>query len=160
MLSLTRKTHYGLIAMAYLAERPGTLCSARQIANEFKLPLPVLMNILKSLHHKGLLESSRGAQGGYRLAIRPAELPLARLIDAIEGPSRFECHSQTDDGCRAGVCPIRGSVQNLHRKLNEFLEHATLAEILTPTENAAVGAGIDSSNFAKTQSSDSPAESV
>lgn len=130
MLSLTKKTHYGLIAMAYLADRPTTFSSARQIADEHKLPLPVLMNILKSLHHNGLVQSTRGARGGYKIAGDPAELSLARLIDAIEGTPRFECDHGSDEQCRVGACPIRGSVQNLHRKLNDFLENATLAEIL------------------------------
>lgn len=132
MLSLTKKTDYALIAMAYLADRPGDFCSARQIADEYKMPLPVLMNILKVLNHEGLVVSTRGAHGGYRIAHAPADISLARLIDAVEGPIRFvQCVGKSENDLCVGRCPIRGPVLKLHQKLNAFLESATLADMVT-----------------------------
>lgn len=131
MLSLTKKTDYALIAMAYLAERPGVYCSARQISKEYKLPLPVLMNILKTLNHSGLVVSTRGVRGGYKIADDPAKVSLARLIDAVEGPIRFvQCVGKTEEELCVGGCPIRGPVLKLHQKLNDFLEASTLAEVV------------------------------
>ena len=73
MIVLTRKTDYALVAMAHLAHHPGEegISSARDIADRYHVPLPVLMNILKTLNREGLVISVRGARGGYRLA-RPA----------------------------------------------------------------------------------------
>ena len=48
MLSLSKKTDYALIALAYLAERPGRVASAREIAAARNLPAALLMNILRS----------------------------------------------------------------------------------------------------------------
>src|SRR5580765_7307117 len=62
MLTLTRKTDYALIALAFLAERGGRTASARQIAADRGLPVPILMNILKELHRCGILKSSRGTK--------------------------------------------------------------------------------------------------
>ncbi|MDD4888531.1 MAG: Rrf2 family transcriptional regulator [Phycisphaerae bacterium] len=146
MLSLTKKTDYALIAMAYLAERPSQFCSARQISQEYSLPLPVLMNILKTLNHEGLVVSTRGAKGGYKIADDPAKVSLARLIDAVEGPIRFvQCVGKGEDDLCVGSCPIRGPVLKLHRKLNDFLEAATLADVVVPgTEPASAGVGTES----------------
>ena len=132
MLTLTKKTEYALIAVAYLAERAGQSCSARQISAEYELPLPVLMNILKTMNHSGLVISTRGAKGGYRIGEDPANISLARLIDAVEGPIRFvACVGKNDADCCIGDCPIRKPVLRLHQKLNEFLEKTTLAEIVS-----------------------------
>lgn len=69
MLALTKKTGYGLIAMAHLAELPeGRVCSAREIAALYEIPAALLMNVLKALSSAGYVESFRGARGGYRLA--------------------------------------------------------------------------------------------
>ena len=137
MLTLTKKTDYALIAMAYLAERPGQFCSARQIAKEYSLPLPVLMNILKTLNHNGLVVSTRGARGGYKIADDPIRISLARMIDAVEGPIRFvQCVGKSEAELCVGGCPIRGPVLRLHRKMNEFLEAATLAEMVGSQQSA------------------------
>lgn len=139
MLTLTKRTDYALIAMAYLAGRPGQSCSARQISREFSMSLPVLMNILKTLHNHGLLISSRGPKGGYRIAADPANLSLAKLIHAVEGPVRFvQCIGKDGRPAKCeltGECPIRGPVMRLHEKLNGFLESATLADLIEPGRN-------------------------
>src|SRR5690349_21214519 len=85
MLCLTKKTEYALIALGYLAERPRETVSAREIAEGFDLPLPLLMNILKSMNRKGLLDSTRGAHGGYRLGKSLESASLQDLINTIDG---------------------------------------------------------------------------
>ena len=81
MLSLTKKTDYALIALAYLAERPDRTVSAREIAGGFQMPVALVMNILKTLHHAKWLASTRGAKGGY---MAPWTAPRgARSRDAL-----------------------------------------------------------------------------
>ncbi len=86
MLLLTRKTDYALLALASLARQTPTGASARGLAERLKLPLPVLRNILKQLTSRGVLKSTRGTRGGYRLARSPHHITLAQLLEAIEGP--------------------------------------------------------------------------
>jgi len=69
MLAFNKKLHYALIAINYLAQRPERIASAREIADAHNLPLALLMNILKDMHHKKVLRSLRGTRGGYSLDI-------------------------------------------------------------------------------------------
>jgi Rrf2 family protein len=139
MLALTKKTGYGLIAMAHLASLDGQkVSSAREIASTSGVPAGLLMNVMKELCAAGYVESVRGAHGGYRLARRPDEINLADLIGAVERPVRLvEC--VTDEAgereCTCELmarCPIADPVHRVHRKLNDFLKKVTLAEIVEP----------------------------
>lgn len=145
MLSLTKKTDYALIAMSRLAANPEAVFSAREIAQDFHVPLPLLMNVLKKLCASGLVRSVRGARGGYSLARPAAEVTLADLIVALEGPMKLaQCSSAKGDdgngqphGCRLGEkCPIQGPLQRVHERLRDFLENVTLAEIVAGQETA------------------------
>lgn len=139
MLSLTKKTGYALIAMTHLAKVTDDRCvSAREIAEQFGVPTSLLMNVLKELAAAGYIESTRGAHGGYRLARRPADVSLADLVTALEGPIRFaECirdDARADDGtCRLMAdCPIADPVHRVQRRLHDFLKEVTLADIAEP----------------------------
>ncbi|MBL8259048.1 MAG: Rrf2 family transcriptional regulator, partial [Candidatus Competibacteraceae bacterium] len=71
MIRITREADYGILLMTYLAQADGQSLSAAALAQQRRLPLPMVSKILKSLTRAGLLVSQRGAQGGYSLA-RPA----------------------------------------------------------------------------------------
>lgn len=139
MLALTRKTDYALVAMAELARRVPSLVSAREIAQSVRVPLPVLTNILHLLLRRGLVVSTRGARGGYRLARGPERISLEDLIEAIEGPFRLTicCPSRQpleDQPCDLEpTCRIRGSVRQVHRTLHQFLSGVTLNQIICDT---------------------------
>jgi Rrf2 family protein len=137
MLSLTRKTDYALVALAYLAGRraEGTEpVSAKQIAKMFGLPVALLMNILKELVQAGVLCSTRGSRGGYELAGEPGRITLLEIVTAMEGPMRLAPCTDglpiVGQGCRLSEdCPIRGPVRSLHRRINRFLEEVTLKDL-------------------------------
>ena len=135
MLSLTKKTEYALIAMCHLA-RAGDqqVFSARDIAERYGAPLPLLMNVLKTLHRGGLVRSLRGARGGYSIGRAAAGITLGDLIEAVEGPvALVECMSPpgpTGKPCdMAGTCPVRLPVQRVHERFRRFLGEITIAEI-------------------------------
>ncbi len=142
MLTLTRKCDYALIALSHLSRFPDTVTSAREVSDQYKIPLPVLMNILKQLTREGIITSVRGARGGYRLAVDARELTLKSLILAIEGPVRLvrcaDLTSVNGDGekvepcLRIDCCPVRGPVLQLHHKLDQFLAGVTLSDIVDP----------------------------
>ncbi len=132
---LTRKTDYALVALAGLVRCEGHSKSARDLAVELHLPLPVLRNILKRLTTWGLLTSTRGPSGGYRLARPAREITLAQVVGVIEGPVQLVRCCPIPDGedkprCQLeDSCLIKGNLQRLHESLMEFLDHVTLAEI-------------------------------
>ena len=138
MLAVTRKTGYGLIAMAHLARMGGgCLVSAKAIADQFDVPKALLSNVLKELSAAGYVESVRGVRGGYRLARRPEEINMADLIGTVERPVRMaQCvtaeHRTECSAEHMASCPMADPVHRVQRKLNDFLKGLTLAEICGP----------------------------
>lgn len=133
MIALTRKTDYALIALAHLAQETDALISARGISDQYKIPLPVLMNILKRLSRAGIITSVRGARGGYRLTADPAKISLKELIVALEGPIRLVLCADGGDPCdcdQAPWCPVQGPARRIHDRLQKFLAGVSLAEII------------------------------
>lgn len=148
MLSMTKKTGYGLIAMAHLAGLPrGSLASAREISDHYKIPLALLMNILKELATAGFVASVRGARGGYRICKSPQEVNFIGLMEVLEGPMKLaECitgdigNERNAGPCNLmAKCPIADPVHRLHRRIRDFLSSMTLADVLAPHSNDAAG---------------------
>lgn len=152
MFSLNRKTDYALVALARLAsletESGGSgssgsgetePLSARAISEEFDLPLQGLMGILKELHRAGLVDSIRGAKGGYTLASDPRSISVADVIHAIEGPTQLApcCdEGEVEDGdecvtCRLiARCPISSAIRDLSGRITGYLNTVTIAQLL------------------------------
>ena len=135
MLTLTKKSEYGLTALCHLAMvAPDKIVSARDIAERQNVPLPLLMNVLKTLNQAGFISSVRGAHGGYRMAVDPATVSLSDLVEAIEGPVRFVPCAPTSEhadlACeRTGICMLRKPLHHVHEKFREFLRHITIADL-------------------------------
>jgi Rrf2 family protein len=134
------------MALAYLAEQDGLVCCARDIAKQFEVPVALLMNVMKELCAAGYIESVRGAHGGYRLARKPQQIVLAKLIADIERPVRGSAclHGRVGDQevCpHVNSCEFADPVHRFHRKLKGFLQGVTLAELLGPDRTGAAGGG-------------------
>lgn len=141
MFTLTRKTEYALIALSHLAAETDRLASAREIADEYHVPLPVLTNVLKTLNRCGIVGSERGAKGGYRLAQDPYQISLAQLIRAVEGPARLVRCTGGHIGpprrtCElVSRCPVRSPVLKVHQRMQRFLEDVSIGEIVSEGTN-------------------------
>jgi Rrf2 family protein len=84
-MALRAKSHYAAVAMLELALRadePQPVC-LRDIAVEHEIPLAFLTQILQQLKVAGLVSSSRGSAGGYRLQRPASSISLAEIIDAV-----------------------------------------------------------------------------
>ncbi len=84
---ISKKTQYGLKALAYLAqnEKNGPVLIA-QIAEEKSIPIKFLESILLDLRKAGLLDSKKGKGGGYFFAIQPKKIKVATVIRLLDGP--------------------------------------------------------------------------
>ena len=98
MLKLTKKADYGLIAMRYLAENPGS-CSAKDVAEAHGIPAELLAKILQKLVKAQLLRSHHGVNGGYVLARDARTISAFDVIKAIEGPLFLRCPRPPRDQC-------------------------------------------------------------
>lgn len=134
MLRVTKLADYGIVILTHLAGQGNATSSARDIAQEARLPLPVVSKILKLLAKDGLLESHRGIKGGYGLARRPEEITVAGIIRALEGPIAVtECTDRIrgDCGLETG-CPVRTNWHLINQAIHQALEKITLAEMTQP----------------------------
>lgn len=144
MLSLTKKSDYALVALAYLGlrwhDQTGP-ASARQVAAAFDLPAALLMNIMKDLASAGIVTSTRGARGGYELAREPVEINLLDVFVALEGPIHLvECctdRQQPAGRCQiANGCPVRLPMQKLDQRLQRFFQSVSLQDLITSDADA------------------------
>ncbi len=87
MLRITKEADYAVMLLGCLAAHPpGKVYTAREAAASTGLPLPMVSKILRGLARERVLESQRGAGGGYRLERAPAQTSVAQVIRAVEGP--------------------------------------------------------------------------
>ena len=130
MLKFSKKIDYGLILLSKLHHEPVS-ASAREIAARYRLPAPMVANILKQLTGAGILVSTRGAQGGYELAHDPADISLADVVRALEGEfSLVDCTTAENTCQYSELCPTHDPIQAVHRKFLEFMSEYKIDEIL------------------------------
>jgi Rrf2 family protein len=144
---VSAKVDYALRACAELAVASGGPVKGERIAQAQEIPLKFLENILLDLKHAGLVQSQRGADGGYWLS-RPAdEIPLAEVIRAVEGPIanvRGQRPEQVEYRGPAG--PLRDVWIAVRASLRSVLETVTVADVAAgrlPDEVAAIAADPD-----------------
>lgn len=85
-MRITAKVDYAVRAAVELAAAPPGPVKGEALAARQGIPVKFLENILSDLRRAGLVASQRGAVGGYRLARPPAEVSVADIIRAVEGP--------------------------------------------------------------------------
>ncbi len=134
MLKISKLTDYGLLATMYLARKQGEVVSAREVAEFYHLPLPMITKVLKALHHGGFVESRRGVAGGYTFAGDPTAITLGQLLDLLEGPwDLVECESTNDSGSAIcsirTACPSRRFMSGINRAIKSAFDQITLADL-------------------------------
>ena len=121
-MRLTHLADYAVVLMTAAARRAdGERLSANVLSDDTGVPLPTAQKLMGSLATAGLLTSVRGAGGGFMLARPVAEISLADIVEAVEGPIAMtmcsggdgpsEC--ALDANCR--VKPHMGIVSNAVR---------------------------------------------
>lgn len=131
MLRISKLTDYGTVLLAELATSHQTVCSAADVANATGIALPTVSKLLKSLARSGLVNSTRGTNGGYQLARHPREISATDVIDALEGPvSITEC-SGSDSQCEhEGVCSVGGAWQRINVAIRHVLDEVSLLDLI------------------------------
>jgi FeS assembly SUF system regulator len=133
MLKITKVTDYGIDVLARIS-REGRLVSANDLSEASLLPLPIVSKVLKILAKGGILDSRRGAKGGYFLA-RPAdEISVAEVIELFEGRIGLtECKIGPDgesrDCSRAGDCSVMGPWVAINEAIVDTLKNISMADM-------------------------------
>ncbi len=147
-MMFSTKAEYGVRVMAHLAHRNGNSpVPLAAIAEAEGLPLAYLEHLVARLRKAELVESRRGAHGGYNLA-RPAEtITMAEVVGALEGGiAPIECIAADADGevvCSRetagnGPCPTKFLWARVHGAIVATLEDMTLQDLIKPTQKATV----------------------
>lgn len=105
---LTRKTSYGIRALASLARAKERSLSVAELAAREGIPEHFLSVILSDLRQRGIVRGRRGPDGGYQLNVDPSQLNLADVVESLGGPLfSFAC-LQRGAGGRCAECPGPG----------------------------------------------------
>jgi Rrf2 family protein len=146
MLRLSKKADYALMAMKHLALREDRgsdrSSSAREIAEQYDIPIELMAKVLQRLVRRGLLASHQGTRGGYELARTPAKISVADVIEAIDGPVTVTACSTDEVSCdQFAKCNVRDPLWRVRERILSALGECTIAELATdpvPAIRAAV----------------------
>lgn len=130
MLKLTKKSDYGLIALRHLAvgER-AAVATSKEIAEAYKIPLPLLSKVLQALCKHGFVRSEQGASGGYRLARDPGRISALEVIRAIDGPVFLASCFHDKDCDQQNTCTVKEPLRKVHEGILRLLESITIRDL-------------------------------
>src|SRR6185312_4286458 len=142
MLRLSKKADYALMAMKHLAMRSDAAsASAREIAEQYDIPIELMAKVLQRLARRGLVTSHQGTRGGYRLARAASIITVADIIQAIDGPLTVTACSTEAENCdQYAKCSVRDPLWRIKDRIVAALATCSLQEVATepPVEEPAV----------------------
>jgi Rrf2 family protein len=147
MLRLSKKADYALIAMKHLAQKAcraeapvregGTSTSAREIAEQYDIPIELLAKVLQRLVRTGLLASTQGTRGGYTLSRPSKSISVADVIQAIDGPLTVTaCSTEKIDCEQYSKCSVRDPLWQIRERIVAALGTVTLSEMASDQDGA------------------------
>jgi len=130
---LTRASEYALLSLIVLAKSDKPL-DAESLATELDISKSFLAKILQAMARQGILNSFKGVNGGFALAMKPEAITIHAIMCAAEGknPAVFDC-SSSKSNCpseKAYTCSIWPFLNRLQGKIDDFLDNLTLANIM------------------------------
>lgn len=131
-MRLSSLADYAVVLMSAAARHCGGIrCNARVLAQETGLPLPTTQKLVSKLSAAGLIESVRGAGGGFRLSRPPAAITLADIVEAVDGPIAITICSgdHATDCAMEATCQVRPHWQIVNRTIRTALVSVTLASL-------------------------------
>ena len=130
-MRISAKADYAIRAMAELAAAPPGTVKIERIATGQSIPRNFLENILLDLRHAELVASRRGVEGGYRLARPAAEISVADVIRAVEGPLASVRGMRPDELEYPGpAASLRETWIELRAAIRRVLEETTLDDLV------------------------------
>jgi FeS assembly SUF system regulator len=147
-MRLSNLADYAVVMLAAAARRGETRLSATCLAEETGVPLPTAQKLVGRLAAAGIIVSSRGTGGGFKLARCPADISLAEIVEAVEGPiamttcvdhGRHEC--AVEQTCR--VKPHWNAVNDAMRGALAGVSLATLSQFPGASRGPAPAVELD-----------------
>ena len=144
MLRLSKKADYALMAMKHLAQKPGgPSTSAREIAEQYDIPIELMAKVLQRLVRTGLLVSTQGTRGGYALSRASSLISVADVIQAIDGPFTVTaCSTENSDCEQYSKCSIRDPLWQIKERIVAALGTVTIAEMANDSVSTAAAVAV------------------
>jgi FeS assembly SUF system regulator len=144
MLRISKLTDYATVILARLAAEPGRRFTAGQLASQTHLAAPTVSKLLKQLHRRGLVTSTRGLHGGYLLARPASEINAAQILDALDGPVALtECATRDSHCCIESSCLVGRAWQRVNVAIRRSLQEITLLELAGLSGGGAQPSALD-----------------
>lgn len=137
MLRLTKKADYSLIALRHFAVRRAesgvnAAVSAKEVADNCGISLPLLSKLLQKLGKSGFLTAAHGTNGGYRLARDPGLISALEVVRAIDGPIVLANCFTAETACgHASLCTVKRPLRRIHDGILRLLGEVSIEDLLT-----------------------------
>jgi Rrf2 family protein len=132
-MQVTRAVDYGIRALVLMARHPvGTRFFLHDLSKQAGLPRNYLVKVLKSLADRSIVCSYRGIKGGFSLGLRPDEITLRDVIEAIDGPiAIIACLNEpASNGCHLkGRCAARRHLGSIRDGVLRQLEACSIQDL-------------------------------
>lgn len=130
-MRMSRTARYAIRAVVQLARTGEERVAAETLSRELDLPENYLSKTLHLLAREGLLDSTRGPGGGYRLAVPPGELPLLRVVEAFEtiGANR-ECVLGRPECSESTPCTAHEEWKQVADRVAAFFRETTVEDVV------------------------------
>ena len=130
MKLITRNTDYAMRALCYIAERGKESVSAGEMVAALKIPRPFLRKLLQTLSAEGILQSFKGQGGGFALAKRPQDVPLAELVRIFQGTVELnECIFKKKICPNRKTCVLKKEIDSIKQDVLGRLQRITVASL-------------------------------
>jgi FeS assembly SUF system regulator len=136
-MRLSHLADYAVVLMTAAARRPaGERLSATELSADTGVPLPTTQKLMGQLAASGLLISARGVSGGFALAKAPAQISLADIVEAVEGPIALTmCSDANNHDCILDAhCRVKPHMGVVGNAVRGALGAVSLQQLSTPAK--------------------------
>jgi len=128
---ITRETDYAVRTVLYLAREVDRTANVAEVARAMHIPKTFLAKILQRLSKKGILVSTRGVKGGFRLAKKPSDISLLDIMEAIQGPAGINLCVIDSKKCRLSPhCSVHPVWVDIRKEVERRLQKQTIASLV------------------------------
>lgn len=143
MLRIGKLTDYAILIMTHLAREPEKTLSATQLADALMLTVPTTSKILKMLSDADLVKSTRGAGGGYCLALAVNTISILSVLEAMEGKLAVtSCCNQAHQCQMESKCTTKDNWKQINQFIYRLLSGVSIADMLQPLSMNQILAGL------------------
>lgn len=128
---VTRESDYAMRCVLYLARDNDRIASVTEISLAVHVPKTFLAKIVQRLVKAGIVESSRGMNGGFRLAKKTGAITLYDIMQSIQGPCGINLCAVEGGKCRlSSTCSVHPVWVDIRKEVEKRLTAVTIADLI------------------------------